>query len=63
MLLPGPDGIANANATAGARVSSPGPRGSLCQGFLQPHAPRVTDGPLFRRVLMHPSVAERHRSE
>ena len=41
MLLPGPDGIANAKATAGARFSSPGPRGSLFQGFLQPHAPRV----------------------
>ena len=40
-LLPGePDGIANGKATAGARFSSPGPRGSLFQGFLQPHAPR-----------------------
>ena len=29
MLLPGPDGIANGKATAGARFSSPGPRGSL----------------------------------
>ena len=29
-LLPGePDGIANGKATAGARFSSPGPRGSL----------------------------------
>ena len=31
-LLPGePDGIANGEATAGARFSSPGPRGSLSQ--------------------------------
>ena len=30
-LLPGPDGIANGKATAGARFSSPGPRGSLSQ--------------------------------
>ena len=65
-LLTGPDGIANGKATAGARFSSPGPRGSLFQGFLQPNAPRgipmIMNGPLFRRVLMHPALEERNRS-